>query len=57
MAEQIGSFEAASYRAEIEALLDPAKLPKRINLGTAAMSLRTSAAGGRADVDMRVFET
>ncbi len=31
MAEQIGSFEAASYRAEIEALLDPAKLPKRGN--------------------------
>ncbi len=28
MAEQIGSFEAASCIAEIEALLDPAKRPK-----------------------------
>ena len=57
MAEQIGSFEAASYLAEIEALLDPAKLPKRVNLGTAVMPTRTSVAGGRAEVDMRVFET
>ncbi len=49
MAEQIGSFEAASYRAEIEALLDPAKLPKRVNLGLLQRAAEWSAPQGKAD--------
>ena len=55
MAEQICCFEAASYPAEIEALLDPAKLLKRIDLGTATMPSRTSVAGARAEADLRAF--